>query len=107
MALTDRRAASMLSLCQRAGSLVSGEDSVEIALKEKKACLIIIAEDASENTKNKFLTKAEFYNVNVVVYGSKEDLSSCVGKFNRTVFAVVENRSFAERIFQLISDSLP
>ena len=107
MAQIDRKTASMLSLCQRAGDLVSGEQSVELALKNNKAQLIIIAEDASENTKNKFLGKAEFYKVNVVVYGEKEQLSICIGKYNRTVLAVVDNRSFADRIFQLIQASVP
>ena len=107
MARIDRQTASLLSLCQRAGNLVSGEESTELALKSKKAELVIIAEDAADNTKNKFLNKAEFYNVNVVVYGRKEELSKCIGKFNRTVFAVVENCGFADRRYQLIQDSLP
>ncbi len=102
----DRKTASLLSFCQRAGDLVSGEESVNIALKRKKALLVIIAEDASENTKKKFIDKANFYNVNAVVYGVKEELSACIGKYNRTVLAVVDNRSFADRIFQLIKDPL-
>ena len=45
---------SMLSLCQRAGRLVSGELPCENAVKSGKAKLLIIAEDASANTKKKF-----------------------------------------------------
>ena len=66
MAKDERQLASILSLCRRAGNIVSGEEGVELALKNHKALLLIIAEDASENTKNKFINKAKFYKVKVV-----------------------------------------
>ena len=104
---TDRKTASMLSLCQRAGFLVCGEQAVELALKDSRAKLVIIAEDASQNTKKKFLNKSEFYKVNVVVYGSKQELSNAAGKYKKAVFAVTENDNFAERILQLTKPALP
>ncbi|WP_342455632.1 L7Ae/L30e/S12e/Gadd45 family ribosomal protein [Caloramator sp. Dgby_cultured_2] len=42
---------SFIGLMQKAGKLSSGDDAVEIEIKKKKAMLVIIAEDASENTK--------------------------------------------------------
>ena len=105
----NRQTASMFSLCRRAGCMISGEQAVELALKEnskeKKILLIVLAQDASENTKKKFLNKAEYYNVNAVVYGSKEKLSAAIGEFNRSVFAVINNQSFADNINRLISDN--
>ena len=102
----SRQTASMLSLCQRAGFMVSGEQAVELAVKDKRAKLIIIAQDASENTKKKFLNKSNHYNVNVVVYGSKQDLSNAVGKENKAVFAVTDNDGFDQRILQLTDPAL-
>lgn len=101
----NRQLSSMLSLCKRSGSMVSGEVGVEQAIKNKTALLVIIAEDASENTKTKFLNKTKFYNVKVVVYGKKEFLGNCIGQYNRTVLAVTENENFALRISQLIENS--
>ena len=42
---------SMLGLAAKAGSVVSGEFSTEKAVKEGKAYLVIVAGDASDNTK--------------------------------------------------------
>lgn len=47
---------SMIGLAKRAGKVVSGEFSTEKAVKENKAKLVIVSEDASNNTKNFFLT---------------------------------------------------
>ncbi|MEM5770693.1 MAG: ribosomal L7Ae/L30e/S12e/Gadd45 family protein, partial [Bacillota bacterium] len=41
---------NLLGLAQRAGKLLSGEGTVESALRRGKVKLLIIAEDASANT---------------------------------------------------------
>ena len=51
---------SILGLCRRAGRLESGELGCEIAIKEKKAKLLILAKDASENTTKKLLVNLEY-----------------------------------------------
>ncbi len=89
----------MLSLCMKAGRLITGEQSVEIACKKGEAMLIIIPEDASENTKNKFLNKGKYYNIPVLIFGKKESLSHAVGKFNRACFAVTD-KGLADRIYK-------
>ncbi len=43
---------SFLGLATRAGKIVSGDDSTLLDLKKGKVNLILIAEDASNNTKN-------------------------------------------------------
>ena len=106
MVKLDRKLASMLSLCQRAGFMTSGEEGTELALKNKKAKLVIIAEDASDNTKKKFLNKTSYYKVNAVVCGSRNELGACIGKSVRTVLAVVDNDNFAEKIFEIANTSL-
>ena len=45
---------SLLGLAERAGKIASGEFAAEKAVKTGKARLIIVAEDASDNTKKKF-----------------------------------------------------
>lgn len=97
----NRTFLSLISLCQRAGKLVSGEDSVLIAIKNGSALLVIVADDASENTKYKFLNKAEYYKVKAVSIGTREELNQASGKFNRTVFAVTDE-NFAGRMLKEI-----
>ncbi len=92
-----RKALSLLSLCQRSGNLVTGESVVEIAIQKNKAFLVVIPEDASDNTKKKFKNKCRYYNIPVIIVSTKEELSSAIGKYNRSSFAVI-NESFAENL---------
>lgn len=97
MGCLDRRTQSMLSLCQRAGKLVTGDDTVLANVKSGSAFLVLIASDASDNTKKKFTDKCSFYGVPYCVVSDKEELNCCVGKYNRAVFAVTDD-GFAKQI---------
>ena len=97
----ERKISSMLSLCAKAGMLITGEESAEKALQKGTAELIIIAADASENTKKKFVNKCFFYQKPVRVFGERAVLSNSVGKNNRTVYVITDN-GFATRLQTLI-----
>ena len=43
---------SLLGLAKKAGQLLSGDDTCERTIKSGKAVLVIVAGDASENTKD-------------------------------------------------------
>jgi len=93
----DRRLSSVLSLCMKAGMLRTGGFASEQALRGKEARLIILAGDASDNTKQKFINKAYYYETPVYIYGSIADLSRLTGVVNRAVFAVTDG-GFAANI---------
>ncbi len=97
----NKKILSMLSLCQRAGKLVSGELSCEKALQNGSALLIIIAEDSSDNTKEKFINKAFYYNISAVSIGTKEEIGKAIGKDFRAVIAVCDE-NFAVKINELL-----
>ncbi|MBR1444423.1 MAG: ribosomal L7Ae/L30e/S12e/Gadd45 family protein [Firmicutes bacterium] len=96
----ERKLLSMLSLSQRAGKLLTGSDTVEEAIKKGNAFFVIIAENASENTKKKFKNKCEYYNVSYAINGKTEEISKAIGKVNRTVVAICDE-NFANRISEL------
>jgi len=98
MSEINRRAASLLSICQKAGKLVSGEVACEKMLQAGKAKLVIICNDASERTKNKFINKAFYYKVACRVCFEKEELSRCIGKNNRAIIAITDD-GFAKALF--------
>ena len=50
----EDRIYAMLGLCMKAGKLAYGSDMCEEKIKAGKVSVLIVAEDASENTKNKF-----------------------------------------------------
>ena len=60
------KALAMLGMATKAGKVVSGEFSVEKAVKEGKAWLVLVAEDASDNTKKSFTNMCEFYECDLV-----------------------------------------
>ena len=54
------RALSMISLATKAGKTKSGEFMTEKEVKEGRAHLVIVADDASDNTKKKFQDMCDF-----------------------------------------------
>ncbi len=90
---------SFLGLAMRAGAVVSGEFSVENAVREGKAFLVLISEDASANTKKKFTDKCSYYQVPLRVYGTKETLGRALGKAQRTS-AAVTGEGFAKALIE-------
>ena len=81
---------SYLGLAIRGGRLVSGEFSTEQAVKKGKAYLVIVATDASDNTKKSFRDMCTYYKVNIYFYGSKEQLGHAIGKEFRASIAVTD-----------------
>ena len=79
---------SMLGLAKRGGNIVSGEFSVENAIRDGSAYLVVIAKDASDKTKKKFSDKCSFYNVPIAFYADKETLGKSIGCEIRTSAAV-------------------
>lgn len=94
--MTDRKVQSIMSLCQRAGKMITGE-IVGKLISGGKAELVIIAGDASDNTKRKFSNKCGHYNIPYIICSTKTELSSAIGKYNRSVFAVTD-KSFADKL---------
>lgn len=100
-----KRALSLLSISQKAGKVSSGELSCEQALQKEQSYLIILAEDASVNTKKKFTNKAYFYNVPVAIFSHKEELSRTIGKVNRSVISI-NDFGLANKIKEYIKESI-
>jgi len=98
----DSKVRSLLSLCQKAGFLVTGEETSEKALRSKKAKLVIVSEDASENTKKKFSQKSFYYKVPYVEYGNREELGACLGKGGR-VTLVLTDAGFADKLLKMLT----
>ena len=82
---------SFLGLAMKAGRIASGELAVENEVKSGKAKLVIVALDASDNTKKKFRNSCNFYKVPFVCVGKKEELGHAIGKEYRAVVAVLDD----------------
>lgn len=81
---------NLIGLAQRAGKLLSGEGSVESALRRDKVKMLILAEDASANTKKVFNNLAAGAHVPLYVCGTKAELGSAIGKSHRSAVAITD-----------------
>lgn len=80
----------MLGLAAKAGKVASGEFMTERVVKSGEAALVIVAEDASENTKKKFKNMCEYYKVPVRIHGIKDELGRFTGKEFRASLAITD-----------------
>ncbi|HHU61867.1 MAG: ribosomal L7Ae/L30e/S12e/Gadd45 family protein [Bacillota bacterium] len=94
-----------LGLAQRAGQIVSGEQAVLIGVNRRKIKLLLIAEDASKNTFNKFKSLAHNHNIKYLIYGDKASIGQAIGKSPRTVLGILDN-NFANVIQTRILESV-
>lgn len=81
---------SLAGLAAKAGRIASGELSVEKAVKSGRGHLVIVAEDASDNTRKKFLNMCEYYQVPILLMETREELGRAVGKELRASIAVLD-----------------
>ena len=70
---------------------------IEKAIRDGEAYLVIVAEDASANTKKKFSDSCKFYQVAYAEFGDKDTLGKAIGKEFRASLAVL-NKGFAKSI---------
>lgn len=82
---------SMIGLATKAGKIVSGEFSTEKVIKAGKACLVLVADDASANTKKMFTNMCTYYKVPMYCYGTKESLGHAMGKELRASVALTDS----------------
>ena len=87
----ENKVLSMLGLATRARKLVSGEFSVEKAVKEGKAVLVLVAEDASNNTKKLFTNMCAYYRVPIYFLCSKAEIGHAMGLEMRASVAVLDS----------------
>jgi ribosomal protein L7Ae-like RNA K-turn-binding protein len=79
-----------LGIARKAGKAVTGESMCENAIKSGKAYLVIIAEDASENTKKKFTNMSNTRDLKKVIFGQKNNLGHALGKGDTAVICIID-----------------
>lgn len=96
---------SMLGLAAKAGKIVSGEFATDKSVKSGKARIVIVSEDASDNTKKMFSNMCEFYEVPRYFFGTKEELGHAIGKAMRSSLAITDE-NFAKSISKQLGQSV-
>ncbi len=87
----------LIGLSKRAGRLAGGEFSVTASIKDGSARLVILASDASDNTKKNITNSCKFYNTDYIEYGTLEELGRFTGSDIRAAVAIKDD-GFAKAI---------
>lgn len=95
---------TFIGLIQKSGNLTSGTDAVEMDIKNKKCKLLIISNDASENTKEKFEKLINLHNLNYVYFGNKDELGLAIGKSSRTILSI-KDENFAKAFLSKVVEN--
>ncbi len=94
----------IIGLACRAGKIEAGEAKAEDRIRHKKSKLIVMAEDASENTVKKFKKLCEDYGVKLIIAGNREILGNYTGRAFAVVLTVSDS-GFAKTM-QELADSI-
>lgn len=81
-----------LGLCFRASGLITGEESVIEGIRSGKVLYVFLAKDASSNALKMVLDKSKFYNVEVCLDYTSDELSHSIGKNGRMVIGITDSR---------------
>ncbi len=103
MRLRNNKIYSLLGLATKSRNLVSGEFMTENAVKAKKAVLVIVSTDASDNTKKMFSDMCDFYHVPLIIYGTKDELGHAMGKELRASLAITD-KGFANNVMKQLEE---
>lgn len=87
---------SLLGLASRARKITCGEILLK-DIRSSQVSLVIIANDASENTKKKYKDKCQFYHIDCIIDGNIDEISQAIGKENRVAVGI-KDKGFANKI---------
>ncbi len=91
----DNQIKGTLGLCARARKLSTGSTLIE-DIRKQRVFFVIIATDASDNTKKKISDKCKFYNIEYVEKYQSEEISNAIGKANRMAVGIMDKGFYAK-----------
>lgn len=96
-----RKVLNYLGLARKAGKLSPGGFMTEKTVKGFRARLVLVSEEASENTKKDIRNMCEYYKVPMYVFGDRDSLGRAIGKDSCTSLALTDE-GFAGQIISLL-----
>lgn len=102
---------SYMGFAAKARKLATGYNTCLFMMEKKKLRLLILAEDLSENSKEKMINAAKQYKLPYRVYGKIEDLSHMTGtegkgifgltddNFGKVILSEIDRQSLEEEVF--------
>lgn len=103
--LQKRKILAYLGLATRAGKAVSGEFSVEKSVRQHRAKLVLVSEEASENSKKNFSNLCTYYKVPLYFFGKKDELGKAMGKEFRVSISI-EDEGLAKAAMEQLQQAV-
>ncbi|MBP2642466.1 MAG: ribosomal protein L7Ae/L30e/S12e/Gadd45 [Firmicutes bacterium] len=100
--MNEHKLISLLGLAQKAGKVSSGEFAIEKAVRSGKARMILVAADATANSKKSYTDLARYYEVNCYEVLSKEVIGTAIGKSARAAVTVTD-MGFSKAILEVLN----
>ena len=88
-----------LGIAQKAGKAVSGDFAVQDALRKGKVKLLLIAKDASENSRKRLINFCDEHGIKTVDVLDREQLGRSLGKAPRSAVGLMDN-NFVKMILE-------
>ncbi|MBP2650261.1 MAG: ribosomal protein L7Ae/L30e/S12e/Gadd45 [Firmicutes bacterium] len=88
--MNEQKLIALLGLAQKAGKIVSGELAIEKAVRSGKAGIILIAANATANSKKNYHDLSNYYEIKCYEVLSKEEFGTAIGKSARAALSIVD-----------------
>lgn len=92
---------SYMGFAARARSLSTGYNTCVFMMEKGKIRLLVLAEDLSENSKEKMIRAAKQYEVPYRIYGKMDELSHITGTEGKGIFGLAD-KNLADAIVKEI-----
>ena len=86
--MINKKVLGLIGLSAKAGKVSFGADSVENGIRKKIVKLVIVAEDSSDRTKDKFERICKEFHIPIIQIADIETLSKTIGKNNKAIIGI-------------------
>ncbi len=101
--MANNRLLGTLGLARRAGKTVLGTDLVCKAMRRGELLSVILASDASDNTKKRIRDKTAFYGVRLIeIDACSDELGRSVGKSGSVAAVGITDENFSSALIKHI-----
>ncbi|WP_281198805.1 L7Ae/L30e/S12e/Gadd45 family ribosomal protein [Staphylococcus schleiferi] len=101
--MNQQQILNFLGLAMRAGKVKTGESVILAELKKHRLKLVLIASDASDNTKNNLINKCHSYQIPYRIISHRDDLGDALGKSARVNIGITD-QGFAKKLMSMIDE---
>lgn len=103
--VAENKILSLLGFAQKAKKITSGDANVRALLKKNQIKLLVIADDLSEEAKNRWYRKAESFDVPCFSFSNKSTIGLAMGQSPRAIVGLLDD-SFADAISKCRMESM-